>query len=437
MNLIDFGRKKWDYLLKADFSGANSGAISNGVSVEAASSGSVQAGTLTVVDPGAGSVEVLSGSLKIIGNGVWGTGVIGGSVTRSIGLPILGDLQYSAADTVGKWMLGFNNSNGISTAAPWESAYIYVTSAETIRALFNDGGATRTPGNVDQPAATIYGAALILGGFDAGGVPYKIGDAKADFDYGAAAFYNDGTNWLLLYRHQKGNDSTLYPTVQNQNDYCTVDNLAIPNVDLSHLLQPLVLDTFTGADNTAVDARSPDVDIVGDGWVVDSGDWDLEGGKLRQETSALGSYVVRKDCGKADIFLRTVVTPPSTTNFAMNVGFRRVDADNHWSMQIQVATDIAIREKLSGGTTTRATNSYRPTRTAQRITISAIGSVVSAWVDDAGSTLLTYASAATDPAATQCYFSEYRNGDNPGTYENFAVYPIGTSGEYSELNRYK
>jgi hypothetical protein len=66
---------------------------------------------------------------------------------------------------------------------------------------------------VNHPVTAVdteYRMAVILGGYDSGGVPYKTGDTVANFKYGASFFYHDGSNWNLTYRFPADDIDAVY-----------------------------------------------------------------------------------------------------------------------------------------------------------------------------------------------------------------------------------
>lgn len=425
MNLIDYGRKKWDYLLKADFGGSNSGAIANGTSIESVSSGSVQAGSLYAADIGAGAISVSSGRLLVDPDNVaaWEIGFYGGeSFARERGKSFFATLNYGSESSFCSILLGLNTSQDPFTANDmgWflsgPSNYLSINGMTSVQLV--------TPLN-----SADYNLAQIMGGYSSG-VPWD--GSAAGYNDGYSAFIKQyGGNWTLLYKKADKVASPYYLACRvSQLNPVAFDNLNIPKVDLSHLLKPLVLDTFTDTNGTALTAHTPDVDVVGGGWSTAS-----EGSDIIeiQSNMARGNGTTNRvfstvDCGKSDVFIEISGDAPLSGGGGIGmIIFRFQDINNLW--QFDCFNNLAsLRDRVAGTFTTRSSSTCT-NGTPLRYTLTANGQNIKGYLSDVEE--VSFASANFETATRHGIRS-----DNQGDVDYIAIYPIGTNGEYSDLDRY-
>lgn len=216
-----------------------------------------EAGSLTVVNTGGGSVEVVNGKLELVGDGEWDrTGFFDPTgISRVLGKVVFS--IFNSSTVTNRYMLGFESTAALSTA--FDGGAYQIGSDGTIRAL------RAVPVIVgDYSASTDYKFAILLGGHDSNEIPWISGDVAADNLYGYRLLVKGGafTNWTLLWIDVASNTSPEY-LVSNQRDTDTtlLDNLYIPTNPLSPsiMFQPKYLSTFTGANGTQIVAYDPEV----------------------------------------------------------------------------------------------------------------------------------------------------------------------------------
>jgi len=70
---------------------------------------------------------------------------------------------------------------------------------------------------------------------------------------------------------------------------------------------PLVQDSFTDADSTALTAHAPDIDSVGGGWINPTGTWIITGNKAQLSAGVGGVNGIYIDAGQANVVLTCLV----------------------------------------------------------------------------------------------------------------------------------
>jgi len=237
--------------------------------------------------------------------------------------------------------------------------------------------------------------------------------------------------WTLIHKEPAGNTSTLYPAFANYSGSGIVDEIKIPDVDLSALLSPTVLSTFTASNGTSLDAITPE---VGASWVEQNGDWDIQSNNANATGTppAEPNYIATQETGVADCYIRAKVTMASGGTVA--IIFRYTDNDNHWMVQISTGETLIRIYERNAGTWTSRTSVISGTKTAgveYTLVMRCRGTTIDAWVDD--NYRISYASASLNQTATKHGIRGNVAGDKCG---EFAVYPSGTSNEYITLDDY-
>ena len=108
----------------------------------------------------------------------------------------------------------------------------------------------------------------------------------------------------------------------------------------------LVYDTFTDTDATALTDHTPDIDVVGGGWVFGLGSATVQSNVAA--TPAGDNYILI-DCGQSDFRMSITVA-----NSASRILFRASDYNNLW---LFYPADGTLYERVGGGYTIRATTS--------------------------------------------------------------------------------
>jgi len=398
------------YLLKSTFTRADTGAIANGTVLNSAALG-VENGSLTVVDTDAGTVEVLGNVLKITNTAGVVTGIYGASVGRSIGVTLLSSFTINTAGS--STHLGFNSSASIDVATYRQGTF----RMEVGSTVYYGFGEYVAVSNSPLAVSTEYQMALVIGGYDVNGVPYKIGDTKSNFTYGMTLMIKGGayTNWTLFWKSTAGNAATLYPVSSGWTYVNTLDNFRIPDKDLSAVLQPVVLDTFTDANGTALTAHTSDVGAGA--WTNLVGTFDIQSNVANCTSVGATAYggstaVAVKNCGISDGVLEVV--NPSTGNDRLLV-FRATDKDNMWFATVWLG-NMKLSEITAGVHTYRASST--PTMTAGgKITVILDGQNISAFYN--GANKIGYTSSVRQTVATHGFGA----WGTTMTIDNFACFP--------------
>jgi len=88
----------------------------------------------------------------------------------------------------------------------------------------------------------------------------------------------------------------------------------------------IILDTFTDTNGTLLDAHTPVVDNVGNGWVLNLAKITVESNKAKQSVDdAAHTIVASIDGGVSDGELTCSITTPSAINYTAGLIFRRKD----------------------------------------------------------------------------------------------------------------
>lgn len=260
------------YLLKATFTAANQ-SFTDGQVLDTAAEG-VEVGQLTAKDTSTGTLDIVSNQLVVGAESNWiSTGVFGEALTRAIGTAILFKFQKSAS--VDRILVGLSDVYDIQ-----DNPEVGVKLVDGLYKCTDNHSLKSV--NTAYPAISEVDVAIVLGGYDVNGVPYKSGDTKANFTYGAAYFIKDvnHTNWVLVHNGKNSDAATLYPMLASRDTF-EVDSIRVPDIDLSALLEPVLLDTFTlsyGAEEVTNGGFDTDTDWTkGDGWTISGGTASCDG----------------------------------------------------------------------------------------------------------------------------------------------------------------
>lgn len=179
----------------------------------------------------------------------------------------------------------------------------------------------------------------------------------------------------------------------------------------------LILDTFTGANGTTLMSHGPD---VGGAWAgtLNNPNGQLQGNQLQLTVNSGGAHI---DAGASDVDIRVDwVLDASTTAQRNSIIVRYLDGD-FWLVNFRLLEgDVSIQEFDNPTLTMRAAASHTFTAGATHaIRVTAVGSVITVYVDDAE--VVSYASAAFLQSQTR--HGLYRNsGSSLTRFDNFRVY---------------
>ena len=367
------------YLLRATFT-ASDQSFTNG-QVLGASEG-VEDGSLTVVDTGAGAVSISSNECVASGaNSFSSSGLLGAGVSRALGVVYIGTLNAPSNAII----FAFDDTQALSASATHNySCYFKSDSKITIKLE----GTSLMLGDWTFSEDVSFG--LVLGGYSSDGSPYKAGDTKSNFTYGCSFFVKNTSdyagNWNLIYKDDSLNAATVYPlfSTYSAGVNTTVKNLAVPDADLSALLEPTNLSTSVSTTNT---------------------------------------FAHISDC----LIECKVTILPSSGN--LDIEFRRQDDSNKWICRVTSAGAISLVEVVAASETTRIGPVSSAVSNGDRVVIIA---------DDDDISLFS-ADTARGSYASATNFSNDTGGKivfGSGAIAHIADWARGTNGEYVDLDTY-
>jgi hypothetical protein len=180
----------------------------------------------------------------------------------------------------------------------------------------------------------------------------------------------------------------------------------------------IILDTFTGADSTALSVHTPDIDTPASAWVVVSGAWQLIGNKAAPSVSiALPLSVI--DSLKADCNIEVDVTLIATSAKTGIVG-RYTDAGNHWELTLSVTTQLfELIERNATVNTVRASQAVT-IAAAETHTLKLVlsGTNLTGYMD--GANMITYSSALFQ--SNTIHGIRGTNTQTTERHDNFKIY---------------
>ena len=397
------------YSLRALFNRADTGALAAG-DLETQAAGSVTDGALTVVDTSTGTVEVLGNALKITGTPtIYQTGAV---ITTALPNTIGSMVKFKLTPGTGSYInitlspsTSFNTSGNIMDINFWTDGKIYLDGWHILGSYTN----------------ATYEMAFVRGGFDVNGVPYKAGDVKADFGYGTGVYFKGGTytTWTLLWSRSTGNIATYLQLVHRNTVPVTYDDLVIPDADLSSVLQPTVLDTFTDANGTALTAHTSDVGASA--WAFYDGTADIQGNHANVVSLTSGQFAAAKDSGLSDC-IAEAITVLAANNQGVIV--RATDASNY-ILIYNTINNFYIYTQVAGTFTLRA--SISQTKAANdKISVVCSGNDITAYMN--GGYRITYNTTFNNTATKHGLYMA-KVGDQ---MDNFSVHPRTSTTQYDD-----
>jgi hypothetical protein len=401
------------YLLRATFNADDQG-YANAQVLDTAAEGILDgSGTVIEVD---GTLAIVSNKLAYTAQSTpsWGDLAIHWlAITRALGRGLL--LEITRGETDDPCNLGWNR-NADASRNTCDIGVKFSDSATMIARI------STTDSVLAAYTATTYSLALILGGYDSNGVPWQNGEAAAGYLYGGAIYVKGGafSTWTLLWRSTTLNTATLYPNFTNLDATGTVDDIIVPDVDLSSVLQPTCLSTFTASDGTSLDAITPE---VGGAWTEVQSDWLIKDNGVRPSTTgASPSYCFAYvDAGIADCIVDAKLFQANVSSGQPEgLALRASDDSNMWMVGIDDANNtFEISELNASVATERASIGITP---AFPHNVRAIldGQSIDAFLD--GGNKLSYGSAALNETAT-LHGLQNRSLQPQEVADNFAVYP--------------
>lgn len=166
----------------------------------------------------------------------------------------------------------------------------------------------------------------------------------------------------------------------------------------------LFSDTFTDTNGTLLTAHTPDVDVVGLGWEVFTGVYDIQ----TNQAHSTGSSIAAADTNESDVIVEVTVT----TNSSQGPAARASDASNFW---IGWMNDGKLYEVTGGSIFARA-DLGAPSALPNTASLECAGSSITFSAETGLS--VTYAGATTNQTVTKHGI----RADNTGRYcDNFSV----------------
>lgn len=405
------------YLLNANWSGASDAGPFADLSVHSTEALGLFAGQITNHDfSGSSDPSIVSGVYKGTTThsadaqlyGFHGEKTGGGGFTRALGAVVKATIQGNGA----AHGAGMKICTDASISDATRDIRIFQTTSSTW-ADFSIGAWT-----VD----TDYQVAIVLGGFSSAGVPFKSGDTEASFLYGYAVFIKGGSefpSWTLWFRgFATKNADPWYPGWLNVNGTPICKKFVVPDVTYPAILQPLLLDTFTDTDTTALESHNADVEPGS--WVAGTAGITIVGNQLKNTSVAFPRYW--QDCGESDVWLRYNV--PAAMGGKASVALLRVtDENNHW-FTYRYGTTFALYERVSGTPTSRA--SAAVSDVAGSVAVRFKGTDLKAWFQE--SNALSYTSSLYQTNTKHGIGAD--NADTVAFADNLEVFPI-TASQYT------
>ena len=403
------------YLLNAPFTAADQG-YANAQVLDTVAEG-ITAGQLTVVE--------VDGTLAVVSNKcaftaqvtpVWGDqDFYSQAITRALGRGLLATVNLSVLGA-GSWY-GFADSTASTSYSRISSAAFFMYNIGFCYVI--DTGASPIVGSV--PAIGVdYNFAVVLGGYDVNGVPWRSGEAAASYLYGSTIFLKGGAylSWTRLWSHSTEATTPVYAMVGLYDPGGAIDAFRVPDVDLSATLQPNNLSLFAAAGE--LDAYTPE---VGGGWTENTGDWDTAGGVLQATAAGIATFT-----GLADCVYDVKVTLPAAGVAPGGLILRGSDFaganDDYWYAKITpgtAGTDFQLIEVNAGVETVRASADVDWTAaTAYNVRVIVQGSTWwKAYVNGVEKLIYTTANVFNQ-AATSCGLLDEGNANF--TFDNVALF---------------
>ena len=416
------------YLLRATFDAANQG-YANAQVLNTEAEG-VQDGQLTVVEVD-GTLAIVSNKMAFTAQStpVWGDlGLIGellggGAFTKALGMPLLGTINLTTWEEAG---LGWDNA--ATVADPDNMVYALQANA-TDGQIDVEGGTVVLTG---LSTSTAYKLALVLGGYDSSGTPYYSGQTKADYKYGAAYYYHDGSNWHLLWRKTTDNTGTLYAAFSSLDAAGTLDEMKVHNSDLSAVQIPAHYSSFDASNGTSLDAITPE---VGTGWTEQNGNWDIQGNEADPGNGFSSDDHATTSSSESDAIIDCGATATRTdaSNYSTAaIVVRWSDTTHFWLTHLSPeANKFQIYENNAGYTLRAEAAITINGGTKYAVRTVADGTTIDAYLD--GANKITYASASLNVTAKIHGLRVHPAGTPPAnpTFDNFTVY-ARTSTTYND-----
>lgn len=373
---------------------------------------------------GTGTVVEVDGTLSVGADGklaftaqatpTWGhLGHHWQAIARELGWGLLGVANVDAVNTESRYSwqdaASLASVNRMYTVVLYDNGWVYIQA----------GGTTENIASVQYSASTDYQLAIILGGYDANGVPWRQGELVASYLYGASFFIKGGafTDWTLLWRTALMNTATLYAAFSNYNAAGTLSRFRVPDRSLKAVLQPQALSTFTAANGTSLDAVAPEVGGV---WTEQSGDFDIQGNRASPTSGS--NAIATISISESDVLARCVVRTLFDSAAGHGVVVRYSAGPDFWvALILGDANAFGLYEVDDGAFTERASAAVViAANTDYDVFVVADGQVIDAFLD--GGNKISYESASLNETATvHGIRSSFSAGTHDAEFDNFHI----------------
>jgi len=326
--------------------------------------------------------------------------------------------------------LGWARSGGINLIGN-SLAIIYFAPNGDLNVWWWDGATTKalTLYNSYWDVKTDYKFAILLGGFDINGVPWRQGEDTANYLYGASWYMSGGsqfTDWSLIWQVPTADNTDIWGAIQSYDGSGLLDNFpSVPDMDLSAVRQPLNLTTFDDDDGTELPDITPE---VGGDWVSEVGVLHVQSNKAEGKTYESNEALAYCESNNADLNVNATVKVQYTdgSNYERaGIIIRFTDTDNYWLVWLRPGINtVYLYEKNAGGWTERA--SATPTingNTEYPVVVTPYGTTISAFFDR--TTRILYASATHNQNATKVGVRLQRVGTpsaGDASFDNFSAH---------------
>jgi len=405
------------YLLRADFSADDQG-YANTQTLDTREEG-VEVGSLLIGETD-GTIALASEKLSLTASagGGWDKlGFVSNGMARRTGRTWFYTTNF--ADDANAALLGFADA-GTFTQADLVG-WLYFAANDNIYWQTDAGSGSEYKQLETYSGTTEYQVALCMGGYDGAQVPYTpkakpydLSVAKASYTYGCTAFIKGGafTDWTMLWRSFNNNAGALYVERQDDKLAGTMDNIRVPDVNLSEVLTPVAFSAFYASNGTSLDAYQPD---EGNVWVEQSGDWDIQ----TQRANPDGAGIATVETPYSDVMVLCIVNGGTGDQPAIVLRFS--DTSNYWYVQADRANNqFELHEYNATVDTVRANAGVTINNsTDYDLQVSANGQTITGHLDNAVGSRVSYASAALNETEK---LHGIRAENTAGQFDNFHVH---------------
>ena len=165
-------------------------------------------------------------------------------------------------------------------------------------------------------------------------------------------------------------------------------------------ISDLVVDSFTDGDGTSLDAHTPDLDVVGDGWTEQVGSFEIWDNKAQNQSAANVGTLASIPVGKANVTMDATIRVGNAVGGDNDGLIARRDAVNgyYWHVRISSPGNEIQLYEMDAAPTKRASAAVTiDNNTVYELQMICAGTTISGKVDGTG---LSYASAAQNLGET-------------------------------------